>query len=182
MHTYESNLYCGFDYVGPSKPNSEGGERVKGCQRPILYLLQEDMRRKRKQGASQIIFKSYTLWAPFESLNDPNTTDIELALSVKVIVDHSNIVMTCNGILCGVVYQQNYLPGSLDNASKVLVTMSLLIVTWNRIQYEGHFINELRMRVQQTGPLLPTLRYIVPEVLLGTLLILEGYKAGRAAG
>ncbi|KAH8831398.1 hypothetical protein DL96DRAFT_1705835 [Flagelloscypha sp. PMI_526] len=127
-------------------------------------------------------FKSYTLWASFERLSNPNTADADLALSVKAIIDHSNIVITCNGILCGVVYQQNYSPGSLDNASKVLVTISLLIVTWNRIQYEGHFMNELRMWVQQTGPLLPTLRYVVPEALLGILLILEGYKAGGAGG
>ncbi|KAH8825701.1 hypothetical protein DL96DRAFT_1609663 [Flagelloscypha sp. PMI_526] len=123
-----------------------------------------------------------TLWVPFERLNNPSTSDLDLVLSVKVIVDRSNIAITCNGILCGMVYQQNYSPGLLDNTSKVLVTMSLLVVTWNRFQYEGHFIDELRMRIQQTGPLLPTLRYVVPEVLIVVLLILEGYKAGGAAG
>ncbi|KAH8825704.1 hypothetical protein DL96DRAFT_1711512 [Flagelloscypha sp. PMI_526] len=80
------------------------------------------------------------------------------------------------------VYQQTYSPGLLNNTSKVLVTMSLLIVTWNRLQYESHFIDELRIRVQRTGPLLPTLRYVVPEILLAVLLILEGFKAGGAVG
>ncbi|KAH8825724.1 hypothetical protein DL96DRAFT_1681870 [Flagelloscypha sp. PMI_526] len=128
------------------------------------------------------IFAQHTLWIPFEHLSDPNAMEFESALSVKAIVDRSNVVITCNGILCGMVYQQTYPSGPLNNASKVLVTMSLLIVTWNRLQYESHFINELKTRVQQTGPLLPTLRYIVPEILLAILLILEGFKAGGAAG
>ncbi|KAH8825706.1 hypothetical protein DL96DRAFT_1609668 [Flagelloscypha sp. PMI_526] len=80
------------------------------------------------------------------------------------------------------IYQQTYTPGPLNNASKVLVTMSLLIITWNRVQYESHFVEELRIRVQQTGPLVPALRYVVPEVVLAIVLILEGFKAGGPAG
>ncbi|KAH8825714.1 hypothetical protein DL96DRAFT_1681865 [Flagelloscypha sp. PMI_526] len=80
------------------------------------------------------------------------------------------------------IYQANYVPGRLNNASKVLVTMSLLIVTFNRLQYEGQSITELRTRVQKTGPLVPTLRYILSEVLLAILRILEGFKAGGVAG
>ncbi|KAH8825696.1 hypothetical protein DL96DRAFT_1609651 [Flagelloscypha sp. PMI_526] len=38
------------------------------------------------------------------------------------------------------------------------------------------------MRVQETGPLIPTLRYIVPELLLAILLTLEGFKGGGPAG
>ncbi|KAH8797691.1 hypothetical protein DL96DRAFT_1688428 [Flagelloscypha sp. PMI_526] len=128
------------------------------------------------------IFIHNTIRTSFDRLNNPNTTDSELALSLKVIVDHSNVLITCNGILCGMIYQQTYTPGQLNNVPKVLVTTSLLIVTWNRLQYESHFIEELRMQVQKTGPLIPTMRYIVPEVLLAVLLILEGFKAGGAAG
>ncbi|KAH8825708.1 hypothetical protein DL96DRAFT_1609672 [Flagelloscypha sp. PMI_526] len=128
------------------------------------------------------LFTQNTLWTPFERLSNPSTTDVELALSLKVIIDHSNNIITCNGILCGMVYQQTYSPGPLNNASKVLVTVSLLIVTWNRLQYESRFMDDLRMRIQKTGPLVPTLRYLVPEVLLAVLLILEGFKAGGVVG
>ena len=100
------------------------------------------------------------------------------------------------------IYQENYVHGRLNNTCKVLVTMSLLIVTCNRLQYEGHSTAELRVKyhlpikatcpntscfffqtlVQRTGPLLPTLRYILSEVLLAVLIILEGFKAGGPAG
>ncbi|KAH8825712.1 hypothetical protein DL96DRAFT_121524 [Flagelloscypha sp. PMI_526] len=129
-----------------------------------------------------LIFKSYTLWTPFERLSDPQIADLDAALSAKVIVDRSNIVTTCNGILCGMIYQQNFSPGLLNNTSKVLLTISLLIITCNRLQYEGNFDAELRIRVEQTGPLLPTVRYVVPELLLIVLLVLEGFKAGGAIG
>ncbi|KAH8825720.1 hypothetical protein DL96DRAFT_1681868 [Flagelloscypha sp. PMI_526] len=128
------------------------------------------------------IFKSYTLWTPFERLSDPQIADLDAALSAKVIVDRSNIVTTCNGILCGMIYQQNFSPGLLNNISKVLLTLNLLIIACNRLQYEGNFDAELRTRVEQTGPLLPTVRYVVPEFLLIVLLVLEGFKAGGAAG
>ncbi|KAH8825795.1 hypothetical protein DL96DRAFT_1609903 [Flagelloscypha sp. PMI_526] len=36
-------------------------------------------------------------------------------------------------------------------------------------------------RVQQTGPFIPTLRYIIPEILLIILLALESFKAGGMA-
>ncbi|KAH8825703.1 hypothetical protein DL96DRAFT_1734788 [Flagelloscypha sp. PMI_526] len=90
------------------------------------------------------IFIRNTLWISFERIHNPDTTDLERALSLKVIVDHSNVIITCNGILCGMIYQQTYTPGPLNNISKVLVTVNLLIITWNRLQYESHFIEELR--------------------------------------
>ncbi|KAH8797687.1 hypothetical protein DL96DRAFT_1782340 [Flagelloscypha sp. PMI_526] len=113
------------------------------------------------------MLRHYALWNPFERLSNPETTDFDAALNAKVIVDRSSIVITCNSILCGI--------------SKVLVTMSLLIVTWNRLYYEGHFTSELKVRVQETGPLVPTIRYIVPEVLVVVVFILEGFKGGGPA-
>ncbi|KAH8825721.1 hypothetical protein DL96DRAFT_1711527 [Flagelloscypha sp. PMI_526] len=128
------------------------------------------------------MFDGYTLLPEFERLHGLNKTELEMTLSAKVIADRSNVVITCTGILCGMIYQENYVHGRLNSTSKVLVTMSLLIVTFNRLQYEGQCITELRTRVQKTGPLVPTLRYFLSEVLLAILLILEGFKAGGVAG
>ncbi|KAH8825715.1 hypothetical protein DL96DRAFT_1711522 [Flagelloscypha sp. PMI_526] len=128
------------------------------------------------------IFESYILWLAFDRLHGLQSTELEMTSSAKVIADRSNVVITCTGILCGMIYQENYVPGRLNNTSKVLVTMTLLVATFNRLQYEGECIHELRTRVQKTGPLLPTLRYILSEVLLAVLLILEGFKAGGVAG
>ncbi|KAH8825725.1 hypothetical protein DL96DRAFT_1711529 [Flagelloscypha sp. PMI_526] len=127
-------------------------------------------------------FESYTLWSAFERLYDLETTRLEVALSVKAIANRSNVVVTCTGILCGMIYQENQTHGRLNSTCKVLATMNLLIVTCNRLQFEGHCITELRTRVQKTGPLLPTLHYIVSDVILGVLLILEGFKAGGVGG
>ncbi|KAH8825713.1 hypothetical protein DL96DRAFT_1711520 [Flagelloscypha sp. PMI_526] len=128
------------------------------------------------------MFNSYTLLPEFKCLHGIHATELEMTLSAKVITDRSNVVITCTGILCGMIYQENYVPGRLNNTSKVLVTMSLLIVTFNRLQYEGQCVTELRTRVQKTGPLVPTLRYILSEAFLAILLILEGFKAGGVAG
>ncbi|KAH8825707.1 hypothetical protein DL96DRAFT_1557316 [Flagelloscypha sp. PMI_526] len=128
------------------------------------------------------MFENYTLWPAFERLHGLETTRLEVALSVKAIANRSNIAITCTGILCGMIYQQNYVPGGPNNTSKVLVTMNLLIVTYNRLQYEGQCIDQLRTWVRGTGPLLPTLRFILSESLLVVLLVLEGFKAGGVAG
>ncbi|KAH8825717.1 hypothetical protein DL96DRAFT_1681867 [Flagelloscypha sp. PMI_526] len=105
-------------------------------------------------------------------------TDLEVAASSKAILDRSNVMLIYNGILCGTIYQQDSSSRSWDKFSKILITMSLLIITCNRIQYESNFSYGLRTRVQETGPLLPTLCYVIPEFLLIILLILEGFKAG----
>ncbi|KAH8825705.1 hypothetical protein DL96DRAFT_1557314 [Flagelloscypha sp. PMI_526] len=155
------------------------------------------------------IFETYTLWPAFERLYALDSSKLEMALGAKIIADRSNVVITCvasflfpsvhssptpllrPGFFAGsqyllatnlMIYQANYVSGRVNNTSKVLVTMSLLIVTFNRLQYEGQSIDELRTRVQRTGPLLPTLRYVASEVLLAILLVLEGFKAGGGAG
>ncbi|KAH8825709.1 hypothetical protein DL96DRAFT_1711517 [Flagelloscypha sp. PMI_526] len=101
---------------------------------------------------------------------------------VLVILWNPSVYLTDGVTLRRMIYQANYVPGRLNNTSKVLVTMVLLIVTFNRLQYQGQSIIELQARVQRTGPFVPTLRYVVSEVLLAVLLVLEGFKAGGAAG
>ncbi|KAH8825723.1 hypothetical protein DL96DRAFT_1734816 [Flagelloscypha sp. PMI_526] len=125
--------------------------------------------------------QTYTLWTTFKHLHSPEMTDLEMAQSAKDILERSNIILIYHGILCGMIYQQDSSPGPLNKASKVLLTMSLLVITCNRMQYEGNFSNGLRIRVLQTGPLLPTLRYLIPEILLIILFVLEGFKAGGPA-
>ncbi|KAH8797695.1 hypothetical protein DL96DRAFT_1688438 [Flagelloscypha sp. PMI_526] len=106
-------------------------------------------------------------------------TESELVQGAKDILDRSNIILIyVPSTLFKMIYQQDSTPKPLNQASKVLLTMSLLIITCNRIQYEGNFSNGLRIRLLQTGPLLPTLRYLLPEILLIILLVLEGFKAG----
>ncbi|KAH8825691.1 hypothetical protein DL96DRAFT_1609638 [Flagelloscypha sp. PMI_526] len=126
--------------------------------------------------------KSYTLWATFERLDSEGVTEAELALSAKAIIDRSNVVLIYHGVLCAMIYQQISFSDPVASTSKVIVIMSLLIATCNRLQYEGDFANELRVQIQQTGPLLPTIRYILPELLLVVLLVFEGFKAGGVAG
>ncbi|KAH8825792.1 hypothetical protein DL96DRAFT_1817251 [Flagelloscypha sp. PMI_526] len=127
------------------------------------------------------ILKTYTLWTSFKHLHCPETTNLEVVQSTKSILKHSNIILIYHGILCGMIYQQDTPSGPLNKTSKVILTMSLLIVACNRIQYEGNSSDDLRTRVQQTGPLLPTFRYIIPEFLIIILLVLEAFKAGGIA-